>query len=241
MISKSFKKIRISKPNVHLRRELNKLFEKRERLKLKISKNASINTVEANEDKSNLKDVENEIAEANAEENFNFMKKNIEHLVDDTENVNCIKMWQLKKKLCSNKFEPPTAKKNEQGELVTEPSKLKDLYVSTYKKRLEHRKIKPELQNLYQLKMNLFNIRFDVCKNIKTEKWSMRDLIKVLKGLKKNKSSDSQGLIYELFRPEIIGSDLLNSLLMLCNNMKTQLAIPDFVTFTDITSIYKSG
>ena len=102
----------------------------------------------------------------------------------------------MKKKLCSKKSEPPTAKKNEQGELVTDTSKLKELYLCTYKKRLEHRKMKPELQNLYQLKMNLFNIRYDVCKNIKTEKWSMKELLKVLKGLKKIKSSDSHGLIY---------------------------------------------
>ena len=117
MISKSFKKKRISKPKVHLRRELNELFEKRERLKLKISKNASINTVEANEDKSNLKDVENEIAEANAEENFNFMKKNIEHLVDDTENVNCITMWQLKKNFVQTSLNHLQLKRMNRGNL----------------------------------------------------------------------------------------------------------------------------
>ena len=70
--------------------------------------------------------------------------------------------------------------------------------------------------------------------------WSKNNLLKVLKGLKKNKSCDSQGLIYELFRPEIIGSDLFASLLMFCNNVKTQLTIPKFLTYTDITSIYKS-
>ena len=37
-------------------------------------------------------------------------------------------MWQLKKKLCSKKAEPPTAKKNDKGELVTESSELKKLY-----------------------------------------------------------------------------------------------------------------
>ena len=46
-------------------------------------------------------------------------------------------------------------------------------------------------------------------------------------------------LIYELFRPEIIGSDLFQSLLMFCNKVKTQLMIPKFLTFTDITSVYK--
>ena len=67
----------------------------------------------------------------------------------------------------------------------------------------------------------------------------MENLLKVLKSLKRNKSADSQGLIYELFRPEIIGKELLQSLLILCNNVKSQLLVPSFLTFTDITSIYK--
>ena len=44
--------------------------------------------------------------------------------------------------------------------------------------------------------------------------------------------------INELFCPEVVGSDLFSSLLMLCNNVKSELLIPDFVTFTDITSKY---
>ena len=87
--------------------------------------------------------------------------------------------------------------------------------------------------------MELFNLRLEVTRNIKSDNWSEDDLIKVIKSLKKNKSSDSQGLIYELFRPEIIGSDLFSSLLLFCNSVKSQLIIPEFITFTDITSIYK--
>ena len=39
------------------------------------------------------------------------------------------------------KPEPPTANFNEKGELMTESTKLKKLYETTYKKRLEHREI----------------------------------------------------------------------------------------------------
>ena len=69
--------------------------------------------------------------------------------------------------------------------------------------------MKPELKNLFNLKMYLFNLRLEVTKKIKSRNWSEADLLKVLKTLKKNKSTDSHGLIYELFRPEIIGKDLL--------------------------------
>ena len=183
--------------------------------------------------------VEKEIADINAEQNFKFIKEQVGHLVDDTENLNSIKMWKLKKKLCPLKSEQPVAKKNLSGELVTKPTKLKELYENTYKNRLSHRVMKPELLEMYNLKMYLFKMRLEVSKNVKTEKWTSENLLNVLKALKKNKSADPDGLIYELFRPEIIGTDLFSSLLMLCNNVKEQLLIPQFVTFTDITSIYK--
>ena len=62
----------------------------------------------------------------------------------------------------------------------------------------------------------------------------------VLRSLKNNKSADSSGLIYELFKPGIIGSDLFTSLLMFCNKVKAELVIPEMLTFTTITSIYKN-
>ena len=87
--------------------------------------------------------------------------------------------------------------------------------------------------------MELFNLRLEVTKNLKSENWSESDLFTVLKQIKKYNSVDSHSLISELFHPEIIGKDLFSSLLLLCNSVKTQLLIPEFITFTDITSIYK--
>ena len=218
-----------------LSKDLSDLFKKRENLKGELSNNKDCNKL-----KAAMEEAENEIAEIHAEENYKTIKEQVEHLVDDTDNLNCIKMWQLRKKVGVKKQEIPVANKNEHGELVTNSLKLKQLYEDTYKKRLEHRKIKPELIEMYNLKMNLFNLRLEVSKEIKCENWTKDALLKVLKSLKKNKSADAQGLIYELFRPEVIGSDLLNSLLMLCNMVKSQILIPEFVTFTDITSIYKN-
>ena len=97
-------------------------------------------------------------------------------------------MWKLRKKICPKKSEPPVAKKNDRGEVISEPMELKKLYESTYKKRLEHRMIKPELTNLFNLKMNLFSLRMEVTKNIKSKIWSQDDLLKVLKCLKNRKS-----------------------------------------------------
>ena len=139
------------------------------------------------------------IADIDAEENFNYIKKNLEHLSDNTDNLNPVRMWELKKKLCANKSEAPTAKKNKNGKLVTGNSQLKQLYENTYKNRLKHRDIQPELQSLYNMKMYLFDLRFKVTKAIKSKNWSMENLLNILKKLKKNESADPHGLIYELF------------------------------------------
>ena len=149
-------------------------------------------------------------------------------------------MWELKKKLGKNKTDVPIAKKNKDGKLVTNHAQLKELYKNTYEKRMEHRIIKQELKQMYKLKMNLFSLRFEVSKQKKCKDWTEFELLKVLKSLKKKKSSDSEGLIYELFRPEIIGEDLFSSLLMMCNKMRTEMSIPSFITNTKITSIYKN-
>ena len=47
-------------------------------------------------------------------------------------------------------------------------------------------------------------------------------------------------MVYELFKPGVVGKDLFNSLLMLCNEVKIQQKIPRFLKYTDITSFYKS-
>ena len=239
IISKSFKKIRISKTKPPLKKETSVLFRRRENIKSRMAGLERSNSAELEKVQSELKEVNEAIAKIEEEENFIFVKKHVEHLVDNTENLNPIRMWQLRKKLCPKNQEVPTAKKNSNGKLVTDHFKLKELYENTYKSRLEHRNMKPGLENLYNMKMFLFDMRFKVCRNRKSDNWTMDDLLKVLKKLKKNKSSDSHGLAYELFRPEVIGQNLLKSLLMLCNKVKAQLTLPDFLTCTDITSIWK--
>ena len=203
-VAKSFKKIRVSKTKEKPSRELQELFVEREYMKRNIKdiKNR-INEEEYSQSnkilEKKLKDVENKIADIEAEKNFEVIKEHVNHLIDDTDNLNCIKMWELKKKLgANNKTTTPAAKKNTDGKLVTTSVQLKELYKNTYIKRMEHRKMKPELQNMYKIKMDLYQLRIEVCKKTKSSDWSEKDLLKVLKSLKKKKSPDSDGLIYEL-------------------------------------------
>ena len=88
------------------------LLKMREKLKLTLSKLNNDDEKTISEVRQKLDGIENEIADIKAEENFKLIKEHVEHLIDDTENLNSIQMWKLKKKLCPFKSEPPMAKKN---------------------------------------------------------------------------------------------------------------------------------
>ena len=102
-------------------------------------------------------------------------------------------MWKLRSKLCPKTVDPPTAKLDKNGNLVTNPEKLLDLYLETYSERLSHRKIKEEYEDIFHLKNELWKMRLNKCSNVKTENWTSKDLTSVLKGLKITK----QGILWE--------------------------------------------
>ena len=61
----------------------------------------------------------------------------------------------------------------------------------------------------------------------------------MLKGLKKNKARDPDGLSNLLLIPNIGGDDLKTALLMMYNNIKSELIYPEIFEMCDITTIYK--
>ena len=58
-------------------------------------------------------------------------------------------MWKLKKKLIRRNYDPPMAKQDKSGNLVTSAVKLKHLYEETYQDRLSQNEIKPDLKHLF--------------------------------------------------------------------------------------------
>ena len=131
------------------------------------------------------------------------------------------------------------AKIDSSGNLISNHDELKTLYVNTYQHRLRHRNMKENYSYLKVLKDNLFYERLELSKLRKSASWTEENLEKVLKSLKPKKSADPAGLINELFRPEVAGSDVNCSLLVLSNKAKDECEIPDFVQSTNISSIYK--
>ena len=86
----------------------------------------------------------------------------------------------------------------------------------------------------------LFNLRLKLSKIRKSADWTPSDMKKVMKKLKVNKATEPVGLVNELFKPGVAGSDVVDSVLTLCNMIKYEYRIPVFMELTNITSIYKN-
>ena len=185
---------------------------------------------------SKLEDVEHFLDEHCGEKNAETLKSHMNNIECLDGNFSQLGFWKLKKKLCPQITDPPMAKIDSNGSLVTAPNMLKNLYVETYKKRLKHRIIKPELNDVYCLKMELLRSRLVLMKSIKTPRWKKKNLDDVLKSLKNNKTMDPLGMVNEIFKEGCIGADMKRALLDLFNGVKSNM----YMTLSNISSIYKN-
>ena len=125
-------------------------------------------------------------------------------------------LWNLKKELFPQTRDPRTAMIDPRnGNLLTNEDKILDAALYTYTKRLENKPIKDSLKNIKEAKEKLCEkrLKIKIARSTKTPPWSMEDLDKVLKNLKKNKARDPIGYCNELFRPEVVGNDLKRAIL----------------------------
>ena len=90
-----------------------------------------------------------------SKENVSKMKSIINEVENEDGSFSQLKLWKLKQKVCPRSVDPPMAKKDRDGNLITAPSELKKLYSSTYNYRLRNRKMKAGLIDVYNMKMNL--------------------------------------------------------------------------------------
>ena len=222
-ILQNFKKIRVNSKVKSKPHEIDTLLEKRKSIDVQ-SRSA----------------IEEDIANKIYERNRDIIIEQVGGMVDTACNLSRIKMWKIKEKVCPKNDVPyPVAKLNQDGVLVSNKFELKSLYVNTYKERLKHRQMRPGYENLKELKESLFNWRLKLSKLRKTNCWTDSDLLKVTKQMKNNKAADPKGLISEIFKPGVAGSDLFQSLLLLCNKVKEECEIPAFMEWTNISSLYK--
>ena len=222
-IMQNFRKVRLTSKKTSKSSEINQLLNKR-RL----------------EDSCSKIQLDDQVADKIFERNRKMIIEQVGSMVDTSSNLSRIKMWKIKQRVCPKQdVTYAVAKSNKNGEMVTNKTELKNLYVETYRERLKHREMKPAYAQLKDLKENLFNVRIKLSKMRKTEHWKQSDLLKVTKHLKTKKASDPKGLVSEIFKPNVAGTDLFESLLLLCNKVKEECEIPTFLEWTNISSIYK--
>ena len=70
--------------------------------------------------------------------------------------------------------------------------------------------------------------------------WTLEDLERANKSLKNNQSRDPNGMINELFKPNIAGNDLKRAVLYLMNLVQSTIYLPEFMQNSDISSIFKN-
>ena len=123
--------------------------------------------------------------------------------------------------------------------MITNQSELKELYLDHFSHRLRQRPIVSELKQYENEIEEEFESLLEETKKVKTDDWSLEDLNKVLKSLKRKQSHDSNGLANELFRPENRGDDLKISLVKMCNEITRELVIPSTIRDAYISAIPK--
>ena len=187
-----------------------------------------------------IQDIEDKLSEKLAIENVKNIKDQVENMCNIDGEFSHINTWEIKKKILRRKNDPPMGKKDANGNLVTNYEGLKDLYLSHFENILKNREINEELKSLKEMKETLWEERLKGLSKMVTPDWTMKQLEKVLKSLKNNKSRDPEGLIAEIFKEEVAGSDLKRSLLLFLNKVKKNQDYPEFMLYADIVSLYKN-
>ena len=162
----------------------------------------------------------------------------VEQYMDGFDDFSQVKTWTLRNKLApKNTIEPPAAKKDLEGNLITKKEDIEELYLKTYESRLKPNPVSDEIKELKDLKDYLFSLRYNLAEKDVTVDWTEKDLEKALKSLKNNKARDVHGLTYELFKYG--GRDLKLSLLQLFNKIKRSQIYPSICQVSNITSFWK--
>ena len=136
IIHRSFPKIRIS--NKIRKGPLQEKFHERDIILKQMSHDDDNKSIK---DKNKLIDkldvIEDNIAEMCADKNRMIIEAHIAHLSNTDGEFSAPKMWALKKKIAPKAAaNPPTAKKDKQGNLITNADELLKLYESVYDDRL---------------------------------------------------------------------------------------------------------
>ena len=106
-----------------------------------------------------IEDIEQILALKIADKNAKNISEQISDFTLGDGSFSHIGFWKVKSRIVPGKSNPPMAKRDAEGNLVTSPENLRALYLETYRKRLKHRKIDSKYEDIEIMKNELWNRR----------------------------------------------------------------------------------
>ena len=141
----SFKKIRSCRNKKRIN-EVDQLMLKRTALVKKLKMNSDVNVENTDME---IKEVEKRISNLSSRENRDKIVNNFSSFTNTDGSTKMHGVWAVNRKVFPKNTETlPFAKKNDDGKLVSSQMELKELYLQTFIRRLRHRPIKSELENI---------------------------------------------------------------------------------------------
>ena len=209
----------------------------------KIELRKKIKTCKDTNMKITLEESVNELEDEINKEMNNMNKETVEKFIEESQKGDGTfahnKFWKLKQKLVPKENDQPAAKLDDKGNLITSEKSLKDLYLNTYKARLTHTLKHEHIEEIHEMKRELWDIRLKLLNDIKSEDWTNIEVKKAIDSLKNNKTRDPNGMINETIKEWEENSDLVVAITHLMNGIKHNQMLPDFMSLENITSIYK--
>ena len=148
ILHRCFRKIRVT--NIKDKSDVQELLDQKLKLQLDLDSNPC--NIAKTMLKTQIMEKEEKISELCAKRNCDIVKDYTQGLGTIDGNFSQLGMWKLKNNFFPRDHDPPMAKLDKAGNLITTPSSLKDLYLETYIERLHHRPIREGLNDNYQMK-----------------------------------------------------------------------------------------
>ena len=130
---------------------------------------------------------------------------------------------------------------NHTGRLISSPKELLQTLQKEYKDRLRKRNVKSYLKEHMNLMHEVTELKLAKAWKHKSPCFTIEELDIALKGLNKGKARDPHNLCAELFKLNVLGTDLKLCLLQMLNEIKEQGVIPDIMRESTVTTIPKCG
>ena len=192
------------------------------------------------EDEDQIDNIDKLISKECSDKEYKKLEQVLGELETESGSTNTTNVWKQFRKAYPKKVRPtPTGVKNLSGKVITNPSEKKNINLKHFKHRMRERPSHEDVREIADTKDSLFSARIEQSGRNKSPEFTMLELEIVLKSLKKGKSKDFNGYICELFKEGVAGSDLKQSLLMMFNQMKDEMVIPECLRTAHVTILHK--